>query len=392
MKQSGLLHNIRFRIRNFWNEPSNRIFFFLITGVLVLGYTMFLVETKLFNPDSQIKTFYDAIWWLFVTVSTVGYGDIVPKTDWGKFVGILTVISGVTLFSIFSGSIASVLVDIRLKERRGLGTVNFKDHIMILGWNTNLESIISSIPNFVGNRNFNLVLVNDGTEEDYDEIKSRFLGYNIKFIHGDHTKENVLKRANIEFAKNVIVLADIYGNRSLDDADERTLVTVLTIKSTNPDVKIFAEVIKSDKAKHIQRAGADTIIQNGEFNPILISSSLVSPAMPTFIRELIINYEEPKIKLEDVPRTFVGKTFKDLFWHFREKTKGMAVALLVTEKELTIDDLLSSDSSIDAFIRAKFNEAEQGMFDEGDTDNLVKINPQDDYIITEDDTFAFVIY
>ena len=247
------------------------------------------------------------------------------------------------------------------------------------------------MPVFLGSRNFNLVLVNDGTEEDYDEIKSKFLGYNIRFIHGDFTKENVLRRANIEDCRSVVILADTYGQRLLDEADERTLYTVLTIKAVNPEIKIFAEVIKSDKAKNILRAGADNVILNGEFNPIIISGALSSPAMPDFIRALIANYEEPKIRMAEIPRQFIGKTFKELFAFFREKNRSMVVGLLATEKELTIDDLLSSDNAIDAFIRAKFSEVAD-EFEKSEEKHNVKINPDDGYVIREEDSFAFVIY
>lgn len=390
-KKDGVFKNFRFFIKNKLSEPGNKIFFLLFIVVIFFGFSVFLLESNSDRADTQIKTLFDSIWWLFVTISTVGYGDMVPKTVFGQVIGIFTVIAGVTFFSVFSGSVASILVDIRLKERRGLGSVTYKEHIMILGWNSNLEQIISTLPVYIGGRNFNLVLVNDGTEEDYDEIKSKFLGYNIKFIHGDFTKESVLRRANLDGAKSVVILADTYGKKLLDDADERTLHTVLSIKVINPEIKIFAEVMDQNKAKNILRAGADSVIQSGEFNPILISSAVVSPAMPIFIRELIVNYEEPKIRMEEVPHHLIGKEFKELFKIFREKTKGMVIALLATEKELTIDDLLSSNSSIDAFIRAKFSEVEN-EFDDGEEKHKVKINPEDSYIIREEDNIAFVIY
>ncbi|NPV01584.1 MAG: hypothetical protein HPY53_09415 [Brevinematales bacterium] len=391
-KKTGFFKNIGFFLKTKWSEPSSRIFFLLGTLPFLLGILMYVVETINKTPDTQINSLFDTVWWLFVTITTVGYGDYVPKSIPGKLVGIATLIAGISVFSIFSGSVASVLVDLRLKERRGLGKVNLKDHILILGWNQNLDKIITSIPLFLGNRNFNLVLVNDGSEDDYDEIRSKFMGFNIRFVHGDFTKESVLKRANIDFASTVIVIADVYGKKLIDEADERTLLAVLTIKAINPEIKIFCEVIKQEKMKHIVRAGADNIIQSSEFNPILISSSLVSPAMPTFFRELIVNYDEPKVRLESIPKSYIGKNFTDLFKYFRERAKGMVVALLATERELTIDDLLTSDNAIDAFIRAKFKEAEQGYFENEEEKYKVKINPDDSYVLSEEDSLAFVIY
>lgn len=384
------LNTIRFRLKSRLNDSTSRYLFLLIAGVVVLAVMMFFVERRAKNTD--IKTISDTIWWFFVTISTVGYGDLVPRTGVGRFIGLLTVFGGVILFSVFSGSITSFLVDFRLKERRGLGKVSFKDHIVILGWNQNLERVVTNLPTFLGSKNFNLVLINEGNEDEYDEFKTKYFDMNIRFVHGDFTQESVLKRAKVDDAKAVIILADTYGGKKIDDSDERTLMATLSIKAQNPHVDIYAEVIKEDKMKHIKRAGADVLILNGEFSPILLSSSVNSPAIPTFIRELLSLEEEPKLRLENVPKSFIGKSFGELFLYLRGKTKGLPVGLLATERELTINDLLSDDSSIDSFIRAKFKEAQSGDFEDEESSYKVKINPNDNYEINEDDTAAFVIY
>lgn len=381
-----------FRFRNFWTEPANRIIAFFIFSVIVFAFIILQAEIYSRRDDIQIKSVFDAVYWLFITIATVGYGDYVPKSDIGKIVAILTVISGVFLFSFFSGSIASYLIDIKLKERRGLSAVNLKGHIMILGWNQNLEKIITGIPKYMGGSNFNLVLVNDGTEEDYDEIKSKFPGFNIKFVHGDFSKENVLKRANITEAARIIILADTLGTKSLDEADERTLLGVLTIKALDPELPVVAEVIKEEKGKHILRAGADTVILNGEFNAFLISSGLGSESLPGFIRMLLSDAENPRIGIEPIPRQFVGKPFRDLFSHLRDKTKGMVIALITSKKDLTIDDLLGSNSAIDNFIRQKFQEAEEDFSEDDAGKKKIRLNPGDEEKIDENDTEAIILY
>ena len=41
------------------------------------------------KTGGDIKNFFDAIWWSLVTITTVGYGDLVPKTFWGRIIGIV---------------------------------------------------------------------------------------------------------------------------------------------------------------------------------------------------------------------------------------------------------------------------------------------------------------
>jgi len=57
--------------------------------------------------ESNIKTAEDAIWWAFVTITTVGYGDKYPVTTEGRIVAAFLMINGVALFGTFTGFIAS---------------------------------------------------------------------------------------------------------------------------------------------------------------------------------------------------------------------------------------------------------------------------------------------
>ena len=70
----------------------------------------------------------DGIWWAMVTATTVGYGDVVPKTQLGRTLAVLFMVIGIALFAILSGHLASEFVDTRddigapttLKDIRGL--------------------------------------------------------------------------------------------------------------------------------------------------------------------------------------------------------------------------------------------------------------------------------
>jgi len=62
------------------------------------------------NPLSKIDTGGDALWWAFVTITTVGYGDMVPVTTGGRMIGVVLMTAGVGLFATFSGYLASWLV------------------------------------------------------------------------------------------------------------------------------------------------------------------------------------------------------------------------------------------------------------------------------------------
>ncbi|TWI56544.1 voltage-gated potassium channel [Pseudomonas duriflava] len=70
--------------------------------------TMLMVEAP--NPESSINTAEEALWWAFVTVTTVGYGDFYPVTTLGRIVAVLLMIAGVGLFGSFAAYIGSLVL------------------------------------------------------------------------------------------------------------------------------------------------------------------------------------------------------------------------------------------------------------------------------------------
>ena len=80
----------------------NNLFYllFVAAGVIITGsFVIFSVESH--HPDSQINSMLDAVWWTVATVTTVGYGDIVPVTDAGKIIAIFFMFFGIGVLGLF---------------------------------------------------------------------------------------------------------------------------------------------------------------------------------------------------------------------------------------------------------------------------------------------------
>lgn len=82
---------------------------FVLTFVIVSfsSVGILLCEAR---PGGNIKTAGDAIWWTFVTITTIGYGDFYPVTTAGRAVAVVTMFAGVGIFGAMSGLVASVLL------------------------------------------------------------------------------------------------------------------------------------------------------------------------------------------------------------------------------------------------------------------------------------------
>ncbi len=89
---------------------------FLVIVVLEFGGSL-IVAVEADSPDSNIKTAGDGVWWAFVTITTVGYGDRFPVTESGRLVGMLTMSLGVGLFGVLTGFLANAFIPEKAESR-----------------------------------------------------------------------------------------------------------------------------------------------------------------------------------------------------------------------------------------------------------------------------------
>lgn len=94
--------------REIWNfiEKTKLNYIMFIFGMFVIGSTLIILVLEN-HPGSEINSPINALWYVMATITTVGYGDIVPKTFNGKMFGIGLMIVGVVFFSLLTASLAS---------------------------------------------------------------------------------------------------------------------------------------------------------------------------------------------------------------------------------------------------------------------------------------------
>lgn len=108
------------------------LLFFALIGNLIL----FICTALFFNYEAgvnpQVNTFFDALWWSLSTVTTVGYGDIIPVTQAGRLVGTVAMLLGVAFFVGSTALFVSILIarmDQDIAKTRMLTYREFEDVI-----------------------------------------------------------------------------------------------------------------------------------------------------------------------------------------------------------------------------------------------------------------------
>ncbi|MEK7818363.1 MAG: ion channel [Bacteroidota bacterium] len=340
--------------------------------------------------DQMFTSIGDALWWSIVTIATVGYGDKYPITPMGRVMAGGVIISGVVLFSMLTATISSIFVERKMKQRQGLSPTKLKNHIIICGWNSHVEEIlrIFTLYSHKNNNNFKIVLVNESQPEKMEALLETYSSLEIDFIRGNHTIETILNHANIKYASSVLVVPDVIAGKG-NLSDERTLHSVLTIKSINPKVKIFVHLFDNENYSHLKRANADDIIVSDQHIGMMLANNIIFPGA-TQVTLNLLDYEKGNdIHRVEIPNEFIGKSFENLMLHFKRKENWTLIALIKNEEKMSLSDMISFEGSgIDKFIERKFRES--GIKVEERSGIQLNINPKLDYEIKKDE-FAIII-
>ena len=95
----------------FKNHMKGTFTFAVIVAFMLILFSSVLILEVETAPNSNIKTAEDALWWAYVTITTVGYGDLYPVTTEGRIVALVLMTAGVGLFGVFTGYLASWFVE-----------------------------------------------------------------------------------------------------------------------------------------------------------------------------------------------------------------------------------------------------------------------------------------
>jgi voltage-gated potassium channel len=219
---------------------------------------LFIVISAFIIVKLEPKTFSDyltGVWWVVTTVTTVGYGDVAPKTDLGRIFGMIVQICGVGLIGLAIGKIFEVF-SIK-KQRREEGKLEFdgSNHVIIIGWSDKADYSIQEILN---NEKKTEIVVIDTLE------KSPYLHERIHYINGNPSNEEVLKgMANIEKAKSCFVFAD----EKIEDKwlrDCKTFMVATAVERITPEVFTIAELELEESAPNFSHLKVDKLIYSNK--------------------------------------------------------------------------------------------------------------------------------
>ena len=367
------MDTLKTKITQLSENPTFRIFFIMLFVWAVGSFSIIIFES------GNIDTIGDAIWWTIVTITTVGYGDFFPLSLPGRILAVIIMFFGIGLISVLTGSISSIFTTKKIMEGRGLENLKLKNHIVICGWNSNVEKVLSNIAKLSSEgEGVKIAMINDMGEDQMNGIIARFKSDTLKihFVRGDHALEAILNKACIEHAKSAIIISD----DTVENDDDKTILTVLTIKNKLPNLKVVAHVSQQDKLPYLKRAKADEVIVNDTYESFMAATHVLEPGVPQAVNQLLDLHSAHRFKSMAIPDSYIGKTFSDITTYFKDNQNSLCIGLFIENENVGFGDFLSSESdALDAFIERKLKEAGHSLSEENKVD--VFLNPDNNHII-----------
>lgn len=356
-KSAGFIKKIKKRI--FFALKNPFTYLFILISVLLVVATIIVHSTEPYHPEGEVTNWRDAIWHSIVAV-VAAYYDYYMKTVPGRLASLGLLLLGMAFWTIVMGKITESIMSVQDKNNKGLKKLKrMKGHFILCGWREDYEDILEAVTNSNSDiSNDMIVLVNNGPLGEIERVRSdsRFRG--IKFVAGDFSDADTLKRAFIESAGRVLIISDHSGGASEIEIDSRTVLSVLTMKNLNPKVYIAAELLSEKFQEQLKMAHCDEIILTTEYEHSLLATASSGQGYSNVIKALISDDSDSGIIIEDIAQKYAGVEYKKLVDFYERNSMGrdILVGILPPEKEpvLTpLDAYVIPDGSKAVVIRAK---------------------------------------
>ncbi|MEU9980466.1 potassium channel family protein [Streptomyces sp. NPDC050856] len=310
--------------RQVLERPLRQVAKRVLMALLVLALTVLIVLIDRAgyhdNADGRVDAL-DAIYYATVTLSTTGYGDIVPHSDSARLVNVLLVTPLRVLFLIILvGTTLEVLTERTREEwRLNRWRSTLRDHTVVIGFGTKGRSAIQTLC-ATGLRKEQIVIVDPSSKVIETANADGFVG-----VIGDATRSDVLLRAELQRARQIVIATQ---------RDDTAVLVTLTARQLNRGAKIVAAVREEENAPLLRQSGADAVITSASAAGRLLGMSVLSPSAGTVMEDLIQSgsgldlVERPVIKAE------VGKNVRE--------TDDLVISVLRGHRLLSYDDPAAS--------------------------------------------------
>jgi voltage-gated potassium channel len=245
------------------------------------------------NYDGKVGLI-DAIYYATVTLTTTGYGDITPVAPHARVISavvitplriaFLVLLVGTTL-EVLAHHGRRIFKDARWRKR-------MRNHVVVVGFGTKGKSAVETLKN--NGLNPTQMVVIDSRPSAINDANVRGLAA----IEGDATQREILRRAEIVKAREVLITVD---------RDDSAILVMLTVRQLNPSAHVVVAVREDINASLLRQSGANAVVTSSEAVGRLLGLSAVSPNLGTIIDDLLTSNEGLEVGERQITKEEIGR-------------------------------------------------------------------------------------
>ncbi len=351
-------------------SPDYKRFLLFVFLAIVLYFTLItlLLYYESRTPEALIKQFHEAIWFSVVTLTTVGYGDYVPKSYGGLVIGFVFVLLSLTVYGFIIGRIASFMATIKENQKLGYSGTGFTGHTVIINWDQFGKAVVDQLVG-VGKK----VAIVTNTMNDIDLIRENYNKKLVYVLFADYSNFDLMRKTNIEAASNVFV--------NIKDDTEK-LVYILNIKKAFRNLKVVVTLENSSLKNTFHSAGTTYTVSKNEISSKLLASYIFEPDVATYSEDIMsyaVSENDYDIKEYKVigQNPFCHKTYIDTFYGIKKNCNSILIGISKFEKgkrilyknpddDVSVDEgdyLIMITNAKSDKILCKLFQIEEGMLD-----------------------------
>ena len=288
----------------------------LVVIVVVAAFLVTVLEPEKRSAEGLVGSAY----WSVTTV--IGSGDSSYVTSPGGYViGWLLAFFGVAIVATLTAAIVGFVIDFLLKEGQGMGASGYSDHIVVCGWNATARELIDELQ---GDEFTARIVV-------LHEAERSPAGADVYFVRGDTTSSVDLERAGIPDAAAAIICPSDSSN----EADMRSILTVLAIETMAPKVRTVVEVNNPKHVEHVRRAHADEILVTSQLASRLLARTALYPGLAALVTDIVSGGDGSELYRVELPDEYADLDLDDLSARLRREHNATLLAVIRDGHTLT---------------------------------------------------------
>lgn len=336
--------------KSFLSKANGRALI-VLTVLLTVGTMGFYFLELRDNPEypalSDGEGLFTSLWWAVVTLTTVGYGDYVPKSVEGRFLGMLLMFSGMGTVSFVAASLTGHFVEQGRLARKGLVPVHVKGHIIVINWNSSGIGLVRSL---AGARpQAQVVVAAELPEEVRDGVAVELgLGERLLFVQGEPAKAGIIEKAKPHKASLAYILAR--DDLSPREADNHSMHCALTLRAAAPNLKVLAEAYGEESRALLLNAGVRECLGRGGLSSFVLSAMGVAPPFWELLKAINRGLPKGQLAVRELSAEDRAKSWPELVASRLALYGELPLAASKGEHSITFEGLLSGGGALDAFV------------------------------------------